>query len=214
LKEHTILFLAANRGIDPRTLAREARAIQQELKRSGYRDRFQFETRWAAAPLDLLREIRELKPAVVHFSGRGCQAGLYFHAASGRSQAVSSNAIAEAFSAAGASVKLVVLSACYVEATAAALLAHVDCVVGFGGSVHEDAARSFAIGFYGGLGADDMAGNVWEWTRSVETEDAPILRGGGWYQAEINARSVNRSPAEPTLRNVNTGVRVCATPRI
>jgi hypothetical protein len=27
-------------------------------------------TRWAAEPLDLLRELRKLKPTVVHFSGR------------------------------------------------------------------------------------------------------------------------------------------------
>ncbi len=42
-----------------------------ELKRSGYRDRFDFATRWAAEPLDLLRELREHKPTVVHFSGHG-----------------------------------------------------------------------------------------------------------------------------------------------
>ena len=46
-------------------LGSEARSIHAELRRSGYRDRFDFVTRWAAEPLDLLRELRELKPAVV-----------------------------------------------------------------------------------------------------------------------------------------------------
>jgi hypothetical protein len=57
-KKHVILFLAANpSGTDRLALDREARSIQVELRRSGYRDRFDFVTRWAAEPLDLLREL-------------------------------------------------------------------------------------------------------------------------------------------------------------
>jgi hypothetical protein len=173
-----ILFLAANPpGTGRLALDQEARSIRAELKRSGYRDRFAFETRWAAEPLDLLRELRELKPTVVHFSGHGSARvpwalestryhdivvesapsegepnGLYFHDAAGGAQAVSPGAIAQTFGAAGASVRLVVLNACFTEPVAEALLAYVDCVVGMRGSVHDDVARGFAIGFYGGLG--------------------------------------------------------------
>src|SRR3954452_23641075 len=69
-KKHVILFLAANpRDTGRLALDREARSIQLELKRSGYRDRFDFVTRWAAEPLDLLRELRQVKPTIVHFSG-------------------------------------------------------------------------------------------------------------------------------------------------
>jgi hypothetical protein len=180
MKKHTILFLAANpAGTSELALGREARAIQVELERAGFRDSFELVTRWAAEPLDLLRELRRLKPTVVHFSGHGTADlarrgyegaaardvvaasaplggepahGLFFQAADGQPQLVSTAALQEAFGAAGSSVKLVVLSACYSETHATALLAHVDCVVGMRGSIADAAARSFAIGFYGGLG--------------------------------------------------------------
>ncbi|HWO25154.1 MAG TPA: NB-ARC domain-containing protein [Kofleriaceae bacterium] len=181
MKKHTILFLAANpSGADRLALEEEARAIQVELERSGFRDCFELETRWAARPLDLLRELRKLKPTVVHFSGRGGrdpvnrdppnktlhqdtvsepsqngsmqQYGLFFQGPDGRVQFVSTAALEETFGAAGSSVKLVVLNACYSEVQAEALLTHVDCIVGMSGSIRHDAAKSFAIGFYGGLG--------------------------------------------------------------
>ncbi len=174
--KHTILFLAANPSrTDRLALDQEASAIQVELERSRWRDCFEFVTRWAAEPLDVIRELRRLRPTVVHFSGHGgpdatgrhglvgrrdvfgaddaaaCP-GLYFHGPDGSPRRVSAGALRDAFGAAGSSVKLAVLSACYSEAAAQALLGHVDCVVGMSGAIHDDAARSFAIGFYGGLG--------------------------------------------------------------
>jgi hypothetical protein len=162
--KHTILFLAANPlGTDPRALDREARAIQAELERSGFRDRFELVTRWAAEPIDLLRELRKLKPTVVHFSGHGASEaagqhgdeprhGLFFQGPDGHRQLVSTEALEETFGSAGASVKMVVLSACYSEVQARALLPHIGCVVGMSGAIRDDVARSFAIGFYGALG--------------------------------------------------------------
>lgn len=179
--KHTILFLTANPfGTDRLALDREAREIQIELERSGHRDRFEFVTRWAAEPLDLLRELRKLKPTIVHFSGHGgpdvgdahravqsphrdvakggsspgaaSRRGLYFEGSDGSPRFVSVEALEQTFGAAGSSVKLVVLNSCYSDVQAQALVSHVGCVVGMRGSVSDDAARSFAIGFYGGLG--------------------------------------------------------------
>jgi hypothetical protein len=178
MPKHTILFLAANpKGSSPLALDREARAIHVELERSGYREQFEFVTRWAAEPLDLLRELRKLRPTVVHFSGHGQEGaaalasdgtaprkleipgwsaaaspgGLQFHSADGSAQIVSPAAIEQTFGAAGSSVRVVVLNACYSAPQAVALVAHVDCVVGMSGAIHDDAARHFAVGFYGGL---------------------------------------------------------------
>jgi len=173
MKKHTILFLAANpSGTDRLELDREARSIRVELERSGYRDCFELETRWAAEPLDLLRELRKLKPTVVHFSGHSGQNGLFFQAADGSPQVVSAEALEDTFGAAGASVRVVVLNACYGEAQAEALLPHVECVVGVSGAIRDDAARSFAIGFYGGLGeGESVAAAYKQGCAAISLED-------------------------------------------
>lgn len=70
--EHIILFLTASPlGTDRLAVDREVRAIRHELERSGHRDRFELVTRLAVQPLDLLGELRRLKPTVVHFRGHG-----------------------------------------------------------------------------------------------------------------------------------------------
>jgi hypothetical protein len=206
IKKHIILFLAANpSGTDRLALDEEARAIQVELERSGFRDCFELVTRWAVKPLDLLRELRRLKPTVVHFSGHGGHGGhggpavagehrpgpaphrgiagelrphgseqrhgLCFQGSDGRPQLVSAQALEQTFGAAGSSVRLVVLNACYSELQAEALLAHVDCVVGMNGAILDDAARSFAIGFYGGLAEHESIAAAYKQGRAAISLD-------------------------------------------
>lgn len=173
----SILFLAANPlGTDRLALDEEARAIQNKLDSSRDRDRLDLITRWAARPLDLLDVLRRLGPTIVHFSGHGGSLdalpeathrdvrarpstpdaaprhGLVFQGPDGRVELVSATALERTFGAVGASVKLVVLNACYSEDLADALVAYVDCVVGMTGSVPDDAAIAFAVGLYGALG--------------------------------------------------------------
>lgn len=172
MSKHTILFLAASPhwtdhdSLDSQTrrslLDQEASVIRKELRLSGYRDRFELVTRWAAEPHDLLRELRALKPTVVHFSGHGHRDGLFFQAPNGEARLVSPAAIAETFGAAGASVKLVVLSACYGRAAADALRPHVDCVIGMNGVLRDDMAKAFAIGFYGALGEQESVAAAYQ----------------------------------------------------
>src|SRR5690606_11287163 len=59
-------------------------------------------------------------------------------------------------------------------------------------------------------GAHDMTGNVWE--IGLLGDDTPLLRGGSSYQNDLTGHLDNREPAEPTVRDPLSGLRICATP--
>jgi formylglycine-generating enzyme required for sulfatase activity len=61
------------------------------------------------------------------------------------------------------------------------------------------------------VGADDLAGNVWEWVRAIGERETPLARGGSWYSGDPSHRSTNREPVEPNMRSAYIGVRVCAS---
>src|SRR5262249_50654717 len=119
--------------------------------------------------------------------------GLFFQGPDGGALLVSSAVIQQTFGAAGASVKLVVLNACYTDAQAAALLAHVGCVGGMRGSVRDQAAQSFAGGFYGGLGERESVAAAYRQgcaaigLEGLPDSDRPRLRVREGVDAELGA---------------------------
>jgi formylglycine-generating enzyme required for sulfatase activity len=61
------------------------------------------------------------------------------------------------------------------------------------------------------FGADDMAGNVWEWVTSALQPGQSGARGGCFYQDRNSSRSENRETPEATYRDLMVGMRVCAS---
>lgn len=205
---HVILFLAANPSETTRlALDEECAAIERELRMTTGRDDFDFRSRWAVNVDEVMRALNELQPTVIHFSGHGGgSAGVYVHddehrpdpvhrdvegvATSGiqlqdeqrQPQHVSARALTQMIGSAAPSARLVVLNACFSDAVAEELRSVVDCVVGMRGAIGDDAARSFAVGFYRALGHRRSVGNAVEQAvatlaaKQLPDEHLPICR--------------------------------------
>jgi hypothetical protein len=171
------LYLGANPpGTPPLGLEDEVRAIRQELRGARYRC-FHLMSYWASEASDLIRELRDFRPTIVHLSGHACKTdeqvgalvgayrdavvdaafdtgggGLVLHARDGSVHVVSYGLVKKMFELAGASVKLVVLTACGTEPLASMLLTHVDCAIGIAGPISDHAALEFSKGLYAALG--------------------------------------------------------------
>jgi formylglycine-generating enzyme required for sulfatase activity len=61
------------------------------------------------------------------------------------------------------------------------------------------------------FGLDDACGNVFEWTQSSLVAGEHVLRGGAFYYDRTTVRTANRQAAEPSIRDANVGLRLCAS---
>jgi hypothetical protein len=150
----TVLFMASNpANTVALKLDEEARAIQQQIRLSEYRDSIQFETRWAVRTSDILQAINETNPTIVHFSGHGTQSGeLLFLSAGGTERIVTKEAITAAMATSSDTIRLVVFNACFTESQATSVVKHVDAAIGMTDSIGDDAARIFAAQLYASIG--------------------------------------------------------------
>ena len=148
-----VLMLAAN----PQSTARlaideEARQITERLRLSRDRDAFDLVTCWAVRPMDLLQQLNEHSPHIVHFSGHGERNGeILLSAGDGTGRRVSAEALAGLFQAVDG-IRVVVLNACYSAAAVQAIGPHVDYLIGMDTPVTDRAATIFAASFYSALG--------------------------------------------------------------
>ena len=157
-----ILFLAADPArTNARALDQECAAIERELKMTPGRDDFELRSKWAVTVDELMRHLLDLQPAVLHFSGHGNASGLLLEGDDGRPQPVTPAALTQMIRTAAGTVRLAVLNACYSDAQAEALRDAVGCAIGMKGTITDDAARSFAVGFYRALGHRRPIGNAY-----------------------------------------------------
>ena len=149
-----ILVLATNPGeTDHLRLDQEVREIDEALRKSRFRDRFQLDQQWAVRVSDLQPLLLRYKPDIVHFSGHGSESSeIILEDSEGNSKPVAHSALSRLFSLLKDNIQCVVLNACYSEVQAEAIVQHINCVVGMSGAIGDEAAISFSEAFYGALG--------------------------------------------------------------
>ncbi len=150
----TVLFMASNpTDTSALRLDEEARAIQERIRLSDYRDSINFETRWATRSSDILQAINETNPTIVHFSGHGTSTGeLVLQNPDGTAKLVTKEAITAAMTTASDTIRLVVFNACFSEMQAQNLVQNIEAAIGMSSSVGDEAACVFASQLYSSIG--------------------------------------------------------------
>ena len=149
-----ILFLAANPSDQSQIKTNpEHRKIKEQMERGLQRDRFEFlPSQFALTLNELIRAFSREKPNIIHFSGHGDQEGIIISTEDNKSQILSSRALGLIFKPLADVVEIVILNSCYSSDQACEISKHGAYVVGNKQPVKDQAAISFAVGFYIGLG--------------------------------------------------------------
>lgn len=148
-----ILFLAS----DPDNLTRlhlgkELQAVRNKLAGN---INFEIKDNQATKPNDVMNEIMNYKPHIVHFSGHGQNSGeLCFEDENGNSKVIPPEALASLFSLATDYVKCVIVNTCYAEKQAKSIAQFIPVVIGTKKEISDDAAINFSTGFYTALSPD------------------------------------------------------------
>lgn len=173
-----ILVLAANpKDTSGLRLDEEVRSIQQSIRSSKDRDRFQIMSEWAIRTEDLVRSLLSHRPHIVHFLGHGTgEQGLVLNDDQGRTQLVPTRALARLFQQLP-TVECVLLNACYSDMQAQAISQYVSCVIGMNQPIGDSAAIIFSRGFYTALGHGSSYEAAYEIGRtSIDLEDIPEVK--------------------------------------
>jgi len=154
-KKISILFLAAEpKDATQLRLGQEIRDIREKLQMAKQRDNFVLESRDAVRPGDITQAIFDTDPQIIHFSGHGTSTGeLCLESTVGTIQPISTDVLTSLFELVANQVNCVILNACYSVVQAKAIAKHIPYVIGMKKAIGDEAAITFAVGFYKALGA-------------------------------------------------------------
>lgn len=148
-----VLFFASNpKGVRQLSLDEEARMIEESIRKSEYRDRVQFVSKWATQTTDILQGINELNPDIVHFSSHGTENNeLVMQNSDGTPKVISKEAVSAVISTVSDKVKLVFFNSCFSSGQAEEVIKCIDSAIGMVNPISDKAACVFATQFYSSL---------------------------------------------------------------
>lgn len=151
--EITVLFLGSSPADQAELrLDQETREIQKRLRATEYRDSIWFEWRLARQMTDLIEDLNEVDPAILHFSGHSDEDALVFEGDDGLTRELTRDLVSKLLAAAGRGVRLALFNGCHSAALADAACANVDVAIGMRTTIRDDIAKTFAGQFYNSLG--------------------------------------------------------------
>jgi CHAT domain-containing protein len=174
-----IAFLSTNPDGDLRTDI-EARDVQSAMRRANFREEVSIRHVPAARLSDLLSELNEFRPTIVHFSGHGGGESVVFENETNRSVGVvvDYSLVATFLAATDSPPKLLVLNACDTYLGADVFLSTVEVVVAMLDSIDDAAAGYFSTQFYSALANGQSVG-------AALRQGKAVLKAGGFHDAEL-----------------------------
>lgn len=159
--EITVLFLASSpQDQTPLRLDRETREIQKRVRAAEHRDSIWFEWRLARQLIDLIQDLNEVRPEIVHFSGHGDADALAFEDSDGHTAELTNEQLGRLLEAAGGQVRLTLFNSCNSAAQATLACNHVELAIGMDASIADEIAQTFAGQFYNSLGFGKSVGEA------------------------------------------------------
>jgi hypothetical protein len=185
-----VLIMTAN-PVDPGAspaistlwIDREIRDAQRAVERAKHRDRLDIVIRPAAQRDDLLDQLNLHTPHVLHFSGHGSDAGIYFETDDReRDELLTGELLARAVTALDNPPRVVILNACDTEIIGDLLADHgVEAVISMNQPISDTAARIFAEQLYSAIANGQSLQNCFDQAvvklafANLGEEDIPVL---------------------------------------
>lgn len=153
-QKQKILFLTANPANSGRLrLDVELRQVKDQLAMSSSRDAFELVSEEAVRIPTITSAMQKNKPRIVHFSGHGTgEEGIVIEGDNGQAQLFPTDGLDRLFKLFKNEVKCVILNACYSQVQAQEISKHGIYVIGMNTAIGDNAAVSFAAGFYQSIG--------------------------------------------------------------